>query len=426
MGGVPVATPAADDTAPDGSAAPPAVSGEAWGALAEEPVRVGLMRATTSATVTARGAFAVTVYAGAARRLSCAAGEEWVFEGRRPGLSVRSSKGTALEIEDGTVRVRPADAAALVVNGTAYRGEIEIYPATPGSIAVVNVVGIESYLRGVVPGEIGKRPVGELEAVKAQAVAARTYAAASSGARAGGSFDVLATIEDQLYRGADSEDPVCDRAVFETAGLVLASGGRPAITYFHSTCGGRTEARHEVWELGETPYLRSVWDTRGGSHELAQAWCSEAPSFEWTESWTGEEIARLVREGLPKVASTPVREPVGSVTGLEVTARAPSGRVRWLEVRTEGGTYRVLGDRVRRLLRRPDGGAILRSAWFDLVVDTTGGTVVRVEARGRGNGHGVGMCQHGAMAMARAGRPFDEILTHYYPGTVLAQLRDVW
>ena len=198
------------------------------------------------------------------------------------------------------------------------------------------------------------------------------------------------------------------------------------MTYFHSTCGGRTEARSEAWELPELPYLAPVWDTEHGDERLDEAWCRGAPSFEWTESWTGEEVDRLASEALPDVSSTPVSGPVGRVRGLEVTSRTEAGRVRWLEVRAEGGTYRVLADRVRRLLLRPSTGGILRSSWFDLEVETTADGIARVTARGRGNGHGVGMCQHGAIAMARAGRSYDEILAHYYPGTEFARLSDVW
>jgi stage II sporulation protein D len=408
------------------SAAASAPDEEGWRALAEERIRVGLAPSAARVVVSARGPFAVIVYSGATRRLSSAAGEEWTLEGAEPGLRARSSAGGSFELADGTVRMQSEGSAAMIVNGTAYRGEIEIYPAAPGTLCVVNVVGIESYLRGVVPGEIGKRPPEDIEAVKAQAVAARTYAAASSGARAGGDFDVLSTIGDQLYQGIDSEDPVCDRAVFETAGLALVFEGRPVFAYFHSSCGGRTEARHEVWELDELPYLKAVWDTDGGGSDLKRSWCRGASSFAWTESWTGEEITRLVHDELPRVASTPVEGALGDVVGLEVTARTPAGRVRWLEVRTTGGTYRVFADRVRRLLRRPDTGGILRSAWFDLDVETNAGAVSRVTATGRGSGHGVGMCQHGALAMAEDGRSYEDILAHYYPGTEIARLAGVW
>jgi len=410
----------------ESSAAPEPEAAE-WGSLRDEPVRVGLIPRSAAAVVSSRGgAFTLKVYSGATRSFSAVAGEEWSFDASGGGLSARSSGGASFEVADGTVRIRPGASALLLVDGVAYRGEVEVYPAAPGSLSVVNVIGMESYLRGVLPGEIGRRQGGDLEAVKAQAVAARTYAAASSGARAGGDFDVLPTTADQLYEGADAEDPVCDRAILETAGLILAYEGAPAVTYFHSTCGGRTEARSETWELPELPYLVPVWDTEHGDDRLDEAWCRGAPSFEWTESWTGEEIDRLASEVLPDVASTQVQEPVGRVKGVEVTSRTESGRVRWLEVRTESGAYRVLADRVRRFLLRPDTGGILRSSWFDLDVETTSDGIARVTARGHGNGHGVGMCQHGAIAMARAGRSYDEILAHYYPGTEFARLSDLW
>jgi stage II sporulation protein D len=415
------------DAVERGGEAPAAPEAAEWGSLRDEPIRVGLVQRGRAAVVSSRGgACTLKVYSGAAQSFSAVAGEAWSFDASAGGVSARSSGGASFELEEGTVRVRPGASTLLLVDGVAYRGEIEVYPAGAGSLSVVNVIGMESYLRGVLPGEIGRRPESDIEAVKAQAVAARTYAAASSGSRAGGDFDVLPTTADQLYEGADAEDAVCDRAILETAGLVLAYQGAPAVTYFHSTCGGRTEARHEAWELPELPYLGPVWDTEGGGDRLDGSWCRGAPSFEWTESWTGEEIDRLASEVLPDVASTPVEGPVGRVRGLEVASRTGSGRVRWLEVRTEGGVYRVLADRVRRFLLRPDTGGILRSSWFDLDVETTGDGIARVAARGRGNGHGVGMCQHGAIAMARAGRSYDEILAHYYPGTEFARLSDVW
>jgi stage II sporulation protein D len=290
---------------------------------------------------------------------------------------------------------------------------------------VGNILSVESYLLGVVPLEIGRRPPGEVEAVKAQAVAARTYAVAASGSRASGSFDVFPTVEDQVYGGMDAEEPVSRLAILETAGIIAEHDGEPITAYFHSCCGGRTEAREETWELPGLPYLRSVRDTPGGSPDLALSYCRDAADFTWTETWTGPEIAELVERHLPAVASTPVGQPIGRVRDLRVTAWTPSGRSRWLTVETDGGTYRVFGDRVRWLLRRPGTGRILRSSWFELDVERRRGQVARVAARGRGHGHGVGMCQHGALGMARQGYTYDEILKHYYSGVELVRAYSV-
>ncbi len=382
-------------------------------------LRVGLAHGVTSAAVSCREPFVVRVFADSIGRWPSPDGGEWTFAATAAGIEGRGPGGS-FSLEAGTIRVAPEGTEALEFGGTLYRGEIEIFATGRGSLAVANVVDIESYLRGVVPKEIGPRPLDEIEAVKAQAIAARTYAVMSGGKRAGGSFDVLPTVEDQVYGGVVAENAVCDRAVLETAGIIAVHEGEPIGAYFHANCGGRTEARQEVWELPELPYLVSRWDTPAGSTRQGAAFCFHGPNFTWTESWSGDGIERLVREHLPSVASTPVRGPVGIVRDVRITARTPSGRVRWLEVKTDVGTYRVFGDRVRWLLRRPGSGRILRSAWFELRVRYGGGRVAGIEAEGRGYGHGIGMCQHGALEMAREGRTHEEILRHYYRGIELA------
>jgi stage II sporulation protein D len=380
-------------------------------------IRVGLAHGVRDATVTSRGGYTVGLYADSLESWTARPGQKWHFAAAGGGIT-GSGSGSGFHVEAGTIRVRPDAGALLVFEDVSYRGEIELLPAGPGSLTVVNVVDIESYLRGVVPREIGRRPEGELEAVKAQAVAARTYALAAGGRRAAGGFDVFATVEDQVYEGVDGEDNVCDRAILETAGVHMTDDAVPIHAYFHSCCGGRTDARHEVWELPRVPYLTQVWDSPR-EDQFNEAFCSASANFRWTEIWDGDEIEHLVNERLPGVASTPVRGAPGRVRDMRVTVRAPSGRVRWLEVETDAGTYRVFGDRVRWLLRRPGTERILRSSWFELDVKKRGGSVASVTAEGRGYGHGIGMCQHGAMEMARQGHTFEEILKHYYRGVTL-------
>ncbi len=383
-------------------------------------LRVGLAEGVDEAKVGSGAAFTVAVYAEDVRRFATSGGSEWTFRARGDGIDGRSSGG-GFSIGEGTVRVTADGAWPLVIDGVAYHGEVELFLSASGALSVVNVVDIETYLRGVVPKEIGPRPVAEIEAVKAQAVAARTYAIASGGKRSGGDFDLFGTVSDQVYAGVAVENAVCDRAIAETAGIVATYDRTPINAYFHANCGGRTEARQEVWELEEVPYLRSVWDTQGGTSDRDRAYCRAGSHFEWEASWTGGEIEDLVHSYLPSVASTPVKGSLGIVKDIRVTERTPSGRIRWLEVRTAGGTYRVFGDRVRWLLRRPGGAGILRSAWFDLSVKKRGGRVDWVTATGHGYGHGVGMCQHGAMEMARRGHSYEEILKHYYAGIELAR-----
>jgi stage II sporulation protein D len=382
-------------------------------------MRVGLAHGVREASVSGRGGFAVSVYSSDTRRWSASSGSTWRFRAEPDGMEGRGS-GESFAIGEGTIRVSPDAGSFLVFGDVAYRGEMELFSSGPGSLAVVNVVDLESYLRGVVPKEIGPRPESEIEAVKAQAVAARTYAVAASGRRALGDFDVYATVEDQVYAGVDGENAVCDRAILETAGIFMSYKGEPINAYFHANCGGMTEAREEVWGFERVPYLTQVWDTSSGDR-FDDAFCSGGTNFAWTETWSGSEIASLITEHLPSVASTPVKRPIGDVSDISVSARTPSGRVRWLEVETTSGTYRVFGDSVRWLLRRPGSGRILRSAWFELDVQSRGGRVTRVTAEGRGYGHGVGMCQHGAMEMARRGHTYRSILSHYYRGASLTR-----
>jgi stage II sporulation protein D len=382
-------------------------------------IRVGLERTATWVAMGSSGHFTVDVYADSVRHVPTQQGKEWRFRAGGRGIEGRGPS-SDFEVAEGTVRVRPTGGKPLVVDGTAYRGEVELFLAAPGTLSIVNVVGLESYLRGVVPKEIGPRPIGEIEAVKAQAIAARTYAVASDGGRSGGDFDLFSTVRDQVYGGVDVETDVCDRAIAETAGLVARRDGEPINAYFYANCGGRTEAREEVWELEELPYLVSVWDTPGGSSRREEAYCRGGANFDWSAEWTGVQIEMLVQDYLPRYASTPVRESIGAVHDVKVTERTPSGRVRWLEIRTDAGTYRVFGDRSRWVLQRPKGGGILWSARFELGVEKSGGRVSRIRATGKGYGHGVGMCQHGAMEMARRGHSHGEILRHYYAGIEIA------
>ena len=387
-------------------------------------IRVGLAHRVPEAEVSCRADLTVTVFADSVSIHRSREGGRWRFRAVDGGVEVLAPGGR-LQTAAGTVRIASDGPAPVTFDGTSYRGEIEVFAASPGSLSVGNILSVESYLRGVVPLEIGRRPIEDLEAVKAQAVAARTYAVAASGSRARGSFDVFPTVEDQVYGGIDAEEPVSWRAITETEGIIAKHDGSPITAYFHSSCGGRTEAREEIWELPDLPYLKSVRDTPGGSRDLGLAYCRDAASFTWTETWSGKEIADLVERHLPAVASTPVGQPVGRVRDLRVTARTPSGRVRWLTVETDGGTYRVFGDRVRWLLRRSGTARILQSAWFDVEAERKGGRVTKVVAEGRGFGHGVGMCQHGALGMARQGYTYDEILEHYYHGIELVRAYDV-
>jgi stage II sporulation protein D len=171
---------------------------------------------------------------------------EVVLEGE-DGASVRGQR----------VLLVPLDPDPVRVGAKAVRGEIELRPGAAG-IAVINVLNLEAYLRGVVPAEMGPRAFPLLEALKAQAVAARTYAVAHLGDHAAEGYDVCDSPACQAYEGVDAERPLTDRAVRETDGEIVTYQGRPIDAMYHSTCGGHTEDAGALFPGRAAPYLKGV------------------------------------------------------------------------------------------------------------------------------------------------------------------------
>jgi stage II sporulation protein D len=143
----------------------------------------------------------------------------------------------------------------LLFNGKSYRGHLEVFANSRGSLTVVNVVDLEEYVRGVVPNELSPGGFPALEALKAQAVAARTYAISNRGRFASDGFDLLPTTRSQVYGGLSTEHPLTDRAVGETRGIIATYNGEPINALYTSTCGGRTENVENIFSE-HVPYLR--------------------------------------------------------------------------------------------------------------------------------------------------------------------------
>jgi stage II sporulation protein D len=174
------------------------------------------------------------------------------------GLRLVDDQYVDFPVESSRLVAVPVGRSRLKVNGSAYRGLVEIRLDSGGGLRVINELPLEEYLRGVVPEELGPRVWPELEALKAQAVAARTYTLGNLGQFAQEGFDLCDTARCQVYGGADSEHETTDRAVVETAGEVLAFEGRPIRALYTSTCGGHTEDGDKVFENETGPWLRGV------------------------------------------------------------------------------------------------------------------------------------------------------------------------
>ncbi|MFL5486976.1 MAG: SpoIID/LytB domain-containing protein [Gemmatimonadaceae bacterium] len=313
------------------------------------------------------------------------------------------------------VVVEGANGAPVIWNGKRYRGVLRIAQTDSGFL-VVNELPMDSYLRGVVPLEIGNRTAAEFAAVQAQAVAARTYAYKHlTAARA---FDMYSTVQDQVYGGVDAEKPQSDSAIMTTADIVVLYNGQPISTPYHSTCGGTTAAVTEVWyNQSDEPYLRAVSDRIPGRDAF---YCDPSPRFAWTQNYDASSLRAVMEKYLATYTNAP-KSNIGRITDISEQGRTPSGRVRALTVQTESGSYTLRGNDIRFVLRDPK-GAILNSTYFNFSSAKANGEVSSLTIAGRGYGHGIGMCQWGAIGRARAGQNFRTILETYYPGTTIGRI----
>lgn len=279
-------------------------------ALGEQPERVpvpdgGSWRVLTGHYGSAREAEALLDKLGAQGWQ-----ELWVSTEKRRGkpmtgraLYAVTERYDRIPLPNAGVRLAPLRELTQVVGKGRYRGRVEIFPNAQGRLTVTDTVDLETYLRGVVPKEMGPGEFPALEALKAQAVAARTYAYANLGKRAKDGFDLLDTVADQVYGGKDGEQALTDRAVQETAGLIATYNGRPIQALFMANSGGATVDNHFVFGDG-FPYLKGV----SNYLEAPQTVRFKGGLGDRGEGWLSFEILRLAGEGvLPAGYLDPVR-----------------------------------------------------------------------------------------------------------------------
>ena len=346
-------------------------------------------------------------------------GEEWRVEvGGLGGKQVRAQRPDGVPTEWlASLIARPQESTGFVtLNGKRYRGQL-VVSAPDGGLNVVNHLGLEDYLRGVVAMEMGKRGRSDSSALQAQAVASRSFAYLRLASR--GEFDVRSSVLDQVYGGVDGEYDEASAAVAATRGLMLRYQGRVADALYHSTCGGSTAETPEVWRTAGSAYLQRVSDRIG---ETNRYYCDAAPRFRWTRTLSATQLNEGVAQYLKAYAAVPSGGP-GAVRHVAVQGKTRSGRVAAVEFETERGAYSVRGDDIRFVMR-PPGGEMLSSTYFSVEPEySSSGILEKVTLRGQGHGHGVGMCQWGAIGRARAGQSFRQILATYYPGTTVGPIQ---
>jgi stage II sporulation protein D len=298
-----------------------------------------------------------------------------------PALQVTREQGRLLvgghPVEGPAVRFRAQ--GALTVDGTRVDGDVVVLPGKTG-LQAVNVLPLEAYLEGVLGSEMP--PSYPMEALKAQAVAARTYALSRKLEQYDQPFHLGSSVLSQVYKGLAAVDPRTHQAVQATRGQVLTWMLQPIEAYFHASCGGHTESGLDA--LGrDLPYLQSV-----------DCPCGQLPQSAWSLTLGPGELAAL-----------------GAVKGatLKVQGRSPTGRARSVALgpRTVDAVW----------LRERLGYSRLKSLTFDISRARQGWRL-----DGHGFGHGAGLCQWGARVYAEKGWDFRRILLHYYPGTELQTL----
>jgi len=280
--------------------------------------------------------------------------------------------------------------ASLQVNGKGYRGRIEITPADKG-ILVVDELPLEDYLVGLINCEISSQ--WPIEAIKAQAVIARSYALYQMEARKNAPFHLESSVMDQVYDGCDIEDSRAARGVRETAGEVLMYNGKVIQAFYHSSCGGHTEAAENVWGY-PLPYLPGV----------ECKYCLTAGTGKWEQTIPLKRIESLLKSN---------GYPVTSLREIKSGRKNKSGRLNDLTLLSSRGSLIISAVNFRKLV----GYSVIKSTNFDIKISGD-----EALFSGVGYGHGVGLCQWGAKQRADDGFNCREILSYYYPGTNLERI----
>lgn len=364
-------------------------------------IRVGLLRSFRNAkraTVTVTSAYSVLKTGSTDKLASYTSLAPVTVQIANSSLSLAPKTGAAFSVGS-SVTIAPTDPSATInidspgLQSRRYRGTIEI-TLQSSSLLVVNVLGLEDYLPGVLVGEMPSS--FPEEALKSQAVAARCYTLCSRHKHESAGFNVCDSVHCQVFDGCLRETPQVAHAVAATRGQVLTYKGEIASVMYHGDCGGATQCYSDVYRQGDYPYLCGVEEPAG------------VPCSTWEKSYKPADLAaRLLAGGVKEAAG---------LESVAVTKTSTSGRALEIEITGAKASTVVSGSRLRTAL----GAGIIKSTLFTIETATDG----VITFSGKGHGHGIGMCQIGAKGLASA--PFNytyaQILDHYFPGTTLSPI----
>jgi len=292
----------------------------------------------------------------------------------------------SLELQD-PVTITPLDGAIFTLDGNKYAAPITVYPGK-NTFQIVENPTLEQYLYGVLPYEMSYS--WPAEALKAQAVAARTYVVKSLERPVNKNFDLYSDIRSQMYKGDGTVYPSVQTAVDATSGKVLKYKGEPFYAYYHADCGG----------LGTDPL---PWKAPGSDIKplqgVADKNCAADAGHNWKASFSQKAVSAFAG---------------ANVKSVSVLQRAPYGHATLLAFKTKKGNVKKSCNDFRMAM----GSTKLKSCYITKISSSGG----NFNFEGSGYGHGAGMSQDGAKNMAAAGKNFLDILTHYYPGAAVTDI----
>lgn len=320
-----------------------------------------------------------------------------LMEGPRLATNICATKegimlGTK-ELKMGGIEIKAEGKAKIYIGGRIFRGDVDIVRKENGKLMVINHIALDDYLYGVLYHEVSHR--WPMEALKAQAIVARTFALYQARQNKMQPFDLRNDIYSQVYGGSTSERWSTTMAVNVTKGKVLIYDGDLVPAYYHATCAGSTEDASNLWKVDLKPL-------KGG---VACSYCAQSPHFKWTKEIPLWKIEEDLRKNGYKI---------GKIASIDILSKNSSGRVDKMEIKDDAGVSVVLTGKDFRQIVGPNE---LRSTKFETSIKC-GSLIVY----GHGWGHGVGMCQWGAFGMASQGKKVAEILAYYYPGSEIATI----
>ncbi len=321
-------------------------------------------------------------------------------------LSVRQLRHivfSANELGINSLDQRPYEVHAQSGSRRWTRGELRVRTVA-GHLQVINRLEIEDYVSGILEGELGSLNLNP-EVLKAQAVVARTYVlSVRSGRHHHSGYEFCDGPHCQVFKSIPHDgDIAVEGALAAVKGKYISYHGRPIAAFYHHSCGGMTSRVEDVWPMAPEPYLVAVTESPAGP-------CRVGTSAQWCFTESRKSLASCFRRA--KWLS-----PQEALDTIRVVRTDPSGRAKIILIQGNR-TLLIPVGKLRNVINQFYGNEVLRSAMFTVARENG-----RFVFKGRGWGHGVGFCQEGAKAMARHGKTYQEILSHYFPNTKISQLK---